>query len=185
MADIYSVDTLRSLDSEPANSNIKEGEPCVRSSGGGVDPIDTSNDPDIDYLAVHQRTGDHTSRYETDYVSYADLYTYKPAGNKSDEDFDDRVPLRPLSEHDVIRTYSVEDTNATEPTFTENEKVGFVDLGNGPRLAPDGYTTGGTTYGEGNTGDFVNLGYVDKLSDHKDKRTGYNELIPVRVADDV
>lgn len=185
MADFISVDTTHSLDSELANSNIKEGEPAVRASGGGVDPLDVTNDVDIDHIVVHQRTGDHNLRYDTDYQSYSELYTYKPAGNKPDEDYDDRVPLRPLAEHDVVRTIAVEDTGETEPTFSENELVGFVDLGNGPRLVPDEYSTGGTTYSEDAAGDFVAFGYVDKLPDHKTQRSGYGELIPVRVADDV
>lgn len=186
MADIYSVDTLRSLDSEPANSNIKEGEPAVRLDGGGVDPLDVSTDTEIDALVVHEREGDANPRYETDYVSYSELYTYKPAGNKSDEDFDDRVPLLPLQPNDVVRTYSIEDETVDEPTFTENDLVGFIDLGNGPRLVPSGYTDGdGNTYSESDTGDFVAFGYVDKLPTHKTQRSGYGELIPVRFNDEV
>lgn len=181
-SDFIAVDTLRSYDSEPANSNISVGEPAVRLVGGGVDPLDPSSDTEIDFIVGYNPVGDHVERYETDYTSYGDLYVYKPAGNKSDEDFDDLVTaLIPLTDKDVVRAISIEDTTVTEPTFEENEVVGFVDLGNGPRLAPDNYTDGnGNTYGEDDAGDFVAFGRVDKLPDHKTQRSGYGELVPVR-----
>jgi hypothetical protein len=180
--DYIAVDTLRSYDSEPANSNIKVGEPAVRLSGGGVDPLDPSSDTEVNYVVGYDREGDHNERYDTDYSSYTELYTYKPSGNKSDEDWDDRVTaLIPLTDKDVVRFISVQDTGETEPTFGENNKVGFVDLGNGPRLVESGYSTGGTTYSESDAGDFVAVGYVDELPTHKTQRTGYGKLIPVRI----
>lgn len=181
--DFVAVDTARSYDSEPASENIEVTEPAVRLSGGGVRPLDVVNDTEIDYIVGYDRVGDHVERYETDYVSYTDLYTYKPAANKADEDYDDIVTaLIPLVDKDVVRPTSLEDTSETEPTFTENDEVGFVDFGNGPRLVEAGYTdSAGTVYGDGGTGDFVSFGRVDKLPSHKTQRSGYGELIPVRV----
>ena len=188
MADYVSIDTLRSLDSEPANSTIKEAEPAVRLSGGGVRPLDVVNDTEIDYLVVHQRTGAHNLRYETDFQAYGDLYTYQPASAKADEDFDDRVPLLPLTKHDHVRVISIEDDTEPEPTFTQGDLVGFVDFGNGPRLVPSGYTdSASTTYSEAGAGDFVAFGHVDKVSavEHKTSFSGHGELIPVRYDDEV
>jgi hypothetical protein len=181
MGDVFTIDTTRSLDSELANATIMGGEPAVRLTGGGVRPLDVSSDSMADAIVVHERAGDWNERYEFEYISYSDLYTYEPAGNKADEDFDDRVPLYPLTKKDVVRFPSVEDTSATEPTYEENEPVGFSDIDGRPRLVPDGYTTGGTTYGDGDAGDWVRAGVVDNLPVHKTKKTGYNELIPVRV----
>lgn len=185
MGDVFTVDTARSLDSELANASIKAGEPAVRLSGGGVEPLDVANDTEVDALVVYERAADSNSRYEFEYTSYSDLYTYEPAANKSDEDYDDRVPLLPLTKKDHIRTYSIEDTSATEPSFSENDEVGFIDLGNGPRLVPAGYTTGGTQYGDGGTGDYVAIGVVDKLHTHQNFDTAYDELIPVRVTENI
>lgn len=182
MADFIGVDTIRSTDSELANSTIKVGEPATRISGGGVDPLDTANDTEVDFVVAHARSGDHNERYETDFATYADLYTYEPAANKADEDWDDRVPLQPVTDKDVVRSLSIEDDTQPEPSFANNEVVGFIDLGNGPRLVPEGYTdSGGTQYGNGGTGDFVAFGEVDVQSPKKTTKTGYGQYIPVRV----
>jgi hypothetical protein len=185
MGDVFSVDTQRSLDSELADASIKAGEPAVRAVGGGVSPLDVTSDTTVDALVVHERAADSNARYEFEYTSYDDLYTYEPAGNKSDEDYDDRVPLLPLTKKDHIRTYAIEDTSVTEPTYEENDEVGFIDLGNGPRLVPAGYSTGGTQYGDGGTGDFVSIGVVDNLPTHKTQKRGYDILVPVRVENNV
>lgn len=182
MADIFSVDTARSLDSELVTEAIKEGEPVTRASGGGLNLLDVTSDTEVDYLCVHQRTGDHNPRYDTEYESYSDLYTYEPASAKANESFDDRAPILPLVDKDVVRSYSIEDDTEPSPSFTENDEVGYVDFGNGPRLVPAGYTdSGGTVYGDGGTGDFVSFGNVDRLPDHKKGIDGFGELVPVRV----
>lgn len=180
--DFIAVDTVRSYDSEEAAETIQVGEPAIRIDGGGVRPLDVANDSDVEYVVGYARTGDHVERYETDYTSYGDLYTYEPASNKADEDWDDLVEhLIPVVDKDVVRHLSIEDETEPEPTFENNNTVGFVDFGNGPRLVPAGYTdSGGTQYGDGGAGDFVTVGEVDVQSPFKTIRGGYGEYIPVR-----
>jgi len=186
MADIIAVDTARSNDSELVDENIKVGEPAVRKSGGGLRQLDASSDTDVDYIVLYEREGDHVLEYETDFVSYSELYTYKPASNKPDEDWDDRAVLLPLTEKDVVRALTPEDETLSEPTFTNNDVVGFINAPNGPRLVPDGYTDdfsgASTTYTESN-GNFVKLGEVDVQAPFKTIRGGYGEYIGVRVTD--
>ena len=184
--DIFSVDTHRSLDSELVTEDIKEGEPVVRLEGGGLRLLDPANDDDVHFLVVHQRDGDHNPRYDNRYQSYEDLFTYQPAANKdggeSSDTFDDRAPILPLVNNDVVRSYLIEDESQPEPSIEENVEVGYVDLGNGPRLVEAGYTDGGgTQYGDGGAGDYVPIGVVDRLPHHTNHLGDYGELIPVRV----
>lgn len=183
MADIFCVDTIRSIDSEVASSNIEGGEPAVRlSDDGGVRPLDVANDSaPVHYAVAHWREADWNLEFRTDYTSYSALYTYKPAANKSDEDWDDRVPLQPLMDKDVFRFQTIEDTSATAPSIEENDEVGFIDLGNGPRLVQSGYTNGGTTYSSSGAGNFVSVGVADELAPYKSIETNYGELVPVRM----
>jgi hypothetical protein len=179
--DIFGVDTHRSTDSELVTEDIKEGEPVVRQSGGGLRLLDVASDSEVDYLVVHERDGDHNPRYDNTYESYSDLYTYQPASNK-DDDFDDRAPIVGLVDKDLVRSYAIEDDAEPAPSFTENDEVGYVDLGNGPRLVEAGYTdSGGTQYGDGGTGDFVAVGVVDRLPHHTNHINDHGELVPVRV----
>lgn len=184
MSDFIAVDTLRSYDSEGATEDIRVGEPVTRADGGGAVLLDASSDSEVDYVAGYERYGDQVEEYPTDYTSYSELYTYKPASNKSDEGWDDDVPIIPLTDKDVVRALSIEDESTTEPTFTENDVVGFINAPNGPRLVPEGYTDdfsgASTTYNEAN-GNFVPLGGVDVQAPHKSTRGGHGELIPVRV----
>jgi len=177
MADFIAVDTDRSLDSEVADEPIKAGDPVVRKTGGGLRTLDPSSDTEVEYIAAYDRFGDHVQRYETDFTSYGDLYTYE-AG--------DRVPLIPIVDKDVVRSLSVEDTSVAEPTFSANEIVGFISATNGPRLVVEGYTADfdgdgtTTTYNESND-NFVPLGEVDIRAPKKTQRSGYGEYIPARV----
>jgi len=184
MADTFRVDTLRSLDSEVVNETIKEGEPVVRTAGGGLRLLDPASDEDVKHLVVHQRAGDHNERHQYDYTNYDDLYTYEPAAQDADDEYDDRAPILPLAEHDVVRSYSIEDTTMTEPVFEANTTVGFIAAPNGPRLVEEGYTDdfsgSSTTYNEAN-GNFVTLGSVDKRPVHRSKDDAYDELVSVRV----
>lgn len=192
MSDFIAVDTIRSYDSEEVTESIKAGEPVVRQSGdGGARLLDPASDEDVDWLAGYERTGDHLERYPTDYTSYEDLYTYKPASAKDadvNEDWDDRAPLIPLADKDVVRCLTPTDSSLTEPTFEENDTVGFIAAPNGPRLVPEGYTDDfsgtSTTYEEAND-NFVTLGKVDIQAPFKTIRSGYGEYIPVRVTDEL
>lgn len=188
MSDFIAVDTLRSYDSETVDENIKAGEPVVRKSGGGLRLLDPASDEEVDYLVGYERMGDHIEEYPTDYTSYSDLYTYKPASNKTDEDWDDRAPLLALTDKDVVRCLSIEDETATEPTFSNNDVVGFIAAPNGPRLVPEGYTDDfsgtSTTYNETN-GNFIAIGEVDVQSPFKTTRGGFGEYIAVRVMDNL
>jgi len=184
--DIFCVDTHRSLDSELVTEDIKEGEPVVRLEGGGLRLLDPAADDDVHFLVVHQRDGDHNPRYDNRYQSYEDLYTYQPEANKDGgeaaDTFDDRAPIVPLVNNDVVRSYLIEDDSQPEPSIEENVEVGYVDLGNGPRLVESGYTDdGGTQYGDGGPGEYVPIGVVDRLPHQTDHVGDYGELIPVRV----
>jgi hypothetical protein len=184
--DIFCVDTHRSLDSEVVTEDIKEGEPVSRIEGGGIRLFDTANDDEVNFLVVHERDGDHNPRYDNRYQSYEDLYTYQPEANKDGgeaaDTFDDRAPILPLVNNDVVRSYLIEDESQPEPSIEENAEVGYVDFGNGPRLVEEGYEdSGGTTYGNAGPGDYVPLGYVDRLPSRTDHVGDYGELIPVRV----
>jgi len=187
MSDIFCVDTIRSIDSEHAAEEIQGGEPAVRLAGdGGVRPLDVTSDAEVHYAVAHFREADWNLRYETDYVSYPNLYTYKPesakTGDQADEDWDDRVPLQPLVDKDVFRFQTIEDDTEPAPSIDENDTVGFVDLGNGPRLVEAGYTDSGSTqYGDGGTGDFVAVGRADELEAHASIASDHGELVPVRV----
>lgn len=180
--DFIAVDTQRSYDSASAKAAVEVGTPVVRETDG-VRPLDVSSDSGVEDFLGYAAEADHNLRYEHEFGSYSDLYTYEPASAKPDEDYDDLVEgIIPLMPKDVVRAKTIEDTSEPEPSFEEGEEVGFIDLGNGPRLVPAGYTDNGATqYGNGGGGDFVSFGVVDVQAEHKVSRSGYNELIPVRV----
>lgn len=198
MALLYVADTNGvSLDSDYANGTIEEGELIVRETindnnsenWGAAARADPANDDTVDGIVVHHKVGDAISDNEFDYVSYDNLFTYggdgTPEGTNGGNAAD-RVYFALPTDGAVFRPRSIEDTSQPEPTFAPNEEVGVVDLGNGPRVVPAGYTDSGSTqYGNGGGGDYIALGHVEHRLHDARVDDNYDSRIPVRLDADL
>lgn len=171
-----------STDSELADENIPEGDLVHRASGGGVSLVDGSTHSKIDGIALNLEAGDHIANHEYDYRASREDFVYKPSSNKDSDDLlpneDDRVPIGGQKATSELNPATIKD-NGTDPapSISKNDLVGVAPVGANEqdeiqgRIVQDGYTdNGGTTYGEGDTGAFVPLGYADEPVSSFDER---------------
>ncbi len=179
MALIYVEEHEKSLDSEPANGTINEGDLVVREVGGGAHVVDPSADSDVDCIVPHLANADNIAEHEYDYRSGLDSFTFDGDGTVSGSD---RVPLAVKEENAVWRPSTIPDDGTNPaPSIERNTTVGVVDLGSGVGIVEAGYTDdGGTQYGDGGAGDFIELGEAEV--DENETVSDFDERVRVRIS---
>lgn len=147
----------------------------------GSDKFERTNGADHSYiqaLAVKHRLGDWVAEDDEDSTNF----TYDAAD-------DDRVIAQPLSDGDVVKVRSAEDTGGNEsaPSVSDGDVVGVIDTSAGTlsstteyegRVVQEGYTDGEstpTTYNRTND-NFIPLGVA-----YKDEVTSYDHPVRIQV----
>lgn len=129
-------------------------------------------------LAAAPRRGDYIAEDSqvAGGVTDAETTTFKYLASE-----DDRAPLQPLADRDVVKVRTAAD-NATDPapSISAGDVVGIAAVGGEEfegRIVEEGYTdNGGTTYGRESTGDFYALGTA-----MRDESSEYDHPVRVRV----
>jgi outer membrane protein OmpA-like peptidoglycan-associated protein len=160
-----------------AGEDVYVGELVAENGSDAFRRTDAANDSAVRYLATKPYTADYIAEDE----DATSAFTYAAADN-------DRVPALPLSDGDLIRVRTPEDTGGNEsaPSISDGDTVGVIDTSAGAlsstdeykgRVVESGYTDGdGTaTYNESN-GNFIALGIAER-----DEADGWDDVFRVRV----
>lgn len=159
-----------------AGEDVYVGELVAENGSDQFRRADAANDSAVRYLATKPYTADYIAADEDD----ESAFTYAASEN-------DRVPALPLSDGDLIRVRTPEDTGGNEsaPSISDGDTVGVLDTSAGTlsstgeykgRVVEEGYTDGdGITYNESN-GNFVALGVAER-----DEADGWDDVFRVRV----
>lgn len=180
MANIHAREADKSNVSEEPTESLAPGDIVTRESGGGAHKTDPGSDDDWDGIVLHLEGGDHIADHERDYRSSLDDFTYDPVSQDSYEDTINLAPIQLQEDGAVFRPYAQQDDSEPAPSIQRLDTVGVITLNGSQQIVEDGYTdNGGTTYGDGNTGDFLALGEAEvpanETFDSRDKR------VPIRV----
>lgn len=172
----------RPYTSRVAAEDVYVGELVSEDGSDGFVRADAQNDSHLRYLATKPHTADYIAEDE----DATSAFTYASADN-------DRVPALPLSDADIIKTRTPEDTGGNESaaSISDGDVVGVIDTSAGTlsstdeykgRVVQEGYTDGEstpTTYNRSN-GNFVALGTA-----LKSEATDWDDVVRVQVEGDL
>lgn len=141
-----------------------------------------ANDSTVEALATAPRRGDYIAKEADETTDFKYL---------SSEN--DRVPVLPLADRDVVKVRTAKDTGGNEsaPSIEDGDVVGLIDTGAGTltstseyegRIVEEGYDDGessATTYNRSND-NFLPLGVV-----YRDDSSSFDEPVRVEVRRDL
>lgn len=176
-----------------SGETLEEGEFVVDDGDKTIRRFDPSSDPLPHGIIVHHpgSTSDALTADDETYVNYGNLWQYD--GSEGDYAY-----WQPLDQVDQIKPLSQDDADdgngntPTEPSFSEGDVIGVVDINGHTRVVEKGYqfdfndNNSDETYNEGGgAGDFVAIGRMDKYPQELRISDNYDQRIPVRLDSDL